>query len=167
MAYAPFWFASFNSPYKEFRVIKQNTKNWEKAYELLDEHRSDKMFLCAEMSYDAIENGVENYDYGDQEFIVPMPKNYDNLKKKCRVFGLLETHYAAHMERQQRIIKDAQNKEFSIIATSDLINFNQGKNYEIFMKAVEENYAPIERLFLRCGWDTEKEITFWTPKSDL
>ena len=155
----------FNVP-KNFQFFpaprKENKATWERAYALLDRHKSPQMLLSPVFADYTCRNSLEPVDNGNTEY-------YENLRISkntltMRILGVLLPDIAAQFGRyaawRAMLSRNVQEQEYTIIAVT--------KNYHplVDQDDLEKFYRRIDEANLQLAGEKSWPIEFWIPNPD-
>ena len=141
---------------------KDNQRVWERAYALLDHHKSSQMLLSPVFADYTCRNSLEPVDNGNTEY-------YENLRisKKTltmRVLGVLlpdsDDQFGRYAAWRTILSRNVQEQEYSIIAVT------KGYHPLVDQDGLEQYYHRIAETTLRLAGEKSWPIEFWIPNPD-
>jgi hypothetical protein len=156
------WFSLYHfHQLPDFSPLMTNSDlaSWNKAYALLDDHRTDRMFLSPVFADYLLKNEIEIVDNGNIEYYVNLRVQNNSYILKMLSFMLpnVPEQFGRYRDWAESISKNVKEEKYSIIAVI--------KKYHPLIEEIDlaKYYSKIDEIPLRTGrggvWMTE----FWIP----
>lgn len=145
------------------KYITRWRESHERAYELLDNYRSEDMILSSPLAYYGTENGIYNFNHGDLCYLPVTRADEGILKVLFPYVNVFEDKYNDYSET---VLEKLSEREYSLVTIDNIDTPFEifGKDGE-FRRILEENYELVDEfeVFIEAQGT---ETSFYAPKKE-